>query len=95
MTKAKNIISTPILALTLVAGPLAFAHSVKDLEAMLGDREKFFEPVDKNAPGFTLRNADGEEIRLANLRGKADVLHFIYTGCPDVCPLHAHKIAKV
>uniref|UniRef100_UPI0013D81A57 SCO family protein n=2 Tax=Pseudomonadota TaxID=1224 RepID=UPI0013D81A57 len=23
------------------------------------------------------------------------VLHFIYTSCPDVCPLHAEKIAEI
>lgn len=95
MTKPKRIIPALVLAIALFAGPLAFAHSVKDLEAMLGDREKFFQPVDKDAPGFVLRDTDGEAIRLTDLRGKVVVLHFIYAGCPDVCPLHADKIAKV
>jgi protein SCO1/2 len=34
-------------------------------------------------------------VRLADLRGKVVVLHFVYTSCPDVCPLHAEKIAEV
>src|SRR3546814_4907854 len=30
-----------------------------------------------------------------DLRGKIVVLHFIYAGCPDVCPLHADLIGRV
>ncbi len=84
-----------VLTYALVAGPAAFAHSVKDLESTLGDREKYFQPVDEEAPGFTLRTADGETLRLADLRGKVVVLHFIYASCPDVCPLHAEKISEI
>ena len=29
------------------------------------------------------------------LRGKVVVLNFIYTNCPDVCPLHSEKIAEI
>ena len=32
---------------------------------------------------------------LADLRGQVIVLHFVYTSCPDVCPLHAEKLADV
>ena len=62
---------------------------------MLGDREKYFQSVDNEAPGFALQTADGETVRLADFRGKVVVLHFIYAGCPDICPLHAEKIAKI
>src|SRR3546814_13240456 len=54
-----------------------------------------FRSIDKEAPGFTLRNADGKTIRLTDFRDKVVVLHFIYAGCPDVCPLHAEKIAEI
>ncbi len=73
----------------------AWAHSLKDLETMLGDREKYFQAIDKPAPDFALQDADGKPIGLSELRGKVVVLHFIYAGCPDVCPLHADKIAEV
>ena len=62
---------------------------------MLQGDEKYFQPIDKPAPDFRLRAADGTLVRLADLRGKVVVLHFIYTSCPDVCPLHAEKIAEV
>jgi len=93
-----RVVATAVAAgvgLILLAAPTAFAHSLKDLESMLGDREKFFQPMDKEAPGFALRDADGKSISLADLRGKVVVLHFIYTACPDICPLHAEKIAEV
>jgi protein SCO1/2 len=34
-------------------------------------------------------------VRLADLRGKVVVLFFIYTNCPDVCPLQAEALAVV
>ncbi len=89
----------PRLALLLVPAvahaPWASAHSVKDLQSLLGDKEKYFQSMDKPAPGFSLRGADGKAVRLADLRGKVVVLHFIYTNCADVCPLHAEKLAEV
>lgn len=62
---------------------------------MLGDKEKYFQPIDKEAPEFVLQDADGRQVRLSDLQGKVVVLHFIYAGCPDVCPLHAELIAKI
>lgn len=83
------------LALAVVTNSMASAHSLKDLETMLGDKEKFFQPIDKPAPEFVLRNADGNSVGLGDLRGKIIVLHFIYARCPDVCPLHADRIAEI
>jgi protein SCO1/2 len=73
----------------------AWAHSLKELEATLGDKEKFFQAIDKPAPDFTLRDADGNTVRLADLRGKVIVLNFVYASCPDICPLHSERIAEV
>lgn len=84
------------LALLLVSlSATAWAHSLKDLETLLGDKEKYFQSVDKAAPDFALQDTDGKTVRLSDLRGKAVVLHFIYAGCPDVCPLHADRIAEI
>jgi protein SCO1/2 len=82
------------LLLALQLAP-AWAHSLKDLETLLGDKEKYFQSVDKAAPDFVLQDADGKSVRLTDLRGKVVVLHFIYAACPDVCPLHADRIAEV
>ena len=75
--------------------PSALAHSVEEVESDLGGKEKFFQKIDKPAPDFTLRDADDHSVRLAEFRHKVLVLHFVYTTCPDVCPLHAERIAEI
>jgi protein SCO1/2 len=84
-----------VLALVAAVAPVARAHSLDEVESLLGDEEKYFQPLDAPAPDFTLRAADDRIVRLADLRGKVVILHFIYTTCPDVCPLHAERIAEV
>jgi protein SCO1 len=38
-------------------------------------------------PPFVLTDSLGRRVRLSQYRGKAVLLTFIYTHCPDVCPL--------
>lgn len=83
-----------ISVLTIVA-TAAYAHSLHELESELGAREQYFQPIEKPAPDFTLQDAAGHTVSLGDFRGKVVVLHFIYTHCPDVCPLHAERIAEV
>lgn len=89
----------PLLALAaMVAASGSAAHDVKDkrqLDRLMGDREKYFQSIDKPAPDFTLRDMGGKTVRLANLRGKIVVLHFIFASCTEVCPLHAARIAEI
>ena len=82
-------------AAAAVLATAARAHSLEELQATLLKDEKYFQPVDKPAPAFTFQDADGKVFRLADFRGKVVVLHFIYAGCPDVCPLHAERIAEI
>lgn len=85
-----------VLGLLLAAiASMASAHSLKELEASLGSREQYFQPIDKSAPSFALQDASGHAAKLTDFRGKVVILHFIYTSCPDVCPLHAERIAEV
>ncbi len=41
----------------------------------------------KPAPPIELRNYLGQPVTLAQYRGKAVLVTFLYTNCPDVCPL--------
>ncbi|MBT1160249.1 SCO family protein [Aminobacter anthyllidis] len=95
--KTTRLLARLAAALVLVAAlaTAVSAHSLDEVETMIGGNEKYFQPIDKPAPDFTLRTADGRTVQLADLRGKVVVLNFIYTSCPDVCPLHAEKIAEV
>ena len=47
------------------------------------------------APDFKLADQNGSTISLADFRGKVVVLTFLYTHCPDECPLIASKLAAV
>jgi len=82
---------------TAAAWPVAaFAHSIGDVASRLHDREPFFQPLEgRPAPDFALLDSQGLAVRLADLRGKVVVLHFIYASCPDVCPVHADRIAAI
>ncbi|MFK0692279.1 SCO family protein [Mesorhizobium sp. IMUNJ 23033] len=87
-----------LVALTVLAVGFAHgarAHSLDEVDAMLQRDEKYFQQTDKPTPDFTLRTANGRIVRPADLIGKVVVFHFIYTSCPDVCPLHAEKIAEI
>lgn len=41
----------------------------------------------KPAPGLALRSYTGARVVLARLKGRAVFVTFVYTHCPDVCPL--------
>jgi protein SCO1 len=47
------------------------------------------------APDFALTSQDGAEVRLRDFRGKVVAIAFIYTSCPDVCPMLSDKLARV
>ena len=47
------------------------------------------------APQFTLTSQDGKPVALADLRGKAVVVAFIYTQCPDICPMLTQKMVEI
>jgi protein SCO1/2 len=44
------------------------------------------------APDFLLKDQFGKSISLSQFKGEPVVLTFLYTHCPDVCPLTAEKI---
>jgi len=43
---------------------------------------------------YSLRDTEGRAVRLSELRGKPLVVHFIYTGCFQVCPASTQFLAK-
>ncbi len=47
----------------------------------------------KPAPALTLRDYTGRPVSLASLRHRAVFVTFVYTHCPDVCPLIVASLA--
>jgi protein SCO1 len=52
-------------------------------------------PVIGPAPPFMLTSQDGKPVALADLRGKVVAVTFIYTECPDICPMLTQKMVQV
>ena len=47
----------------------------------------------KSAPALALRNYTVQAVNLSAFRGKAVLVTFVYTHCPNVCPLMVAKLA--
>jgi protein SCO1/2 len=52
-------------------------------------------PVIGPAPDFALTSQDGMPVALASLRGRVVAVSFLYTACPDICPLLTQKLVEV
>ena len=46
-------------------------------------------------PDFTLVDQDGKPFQFAKSRGKLILLTFVFTACPDLCPLLTAKFAAI
>jgi protein SCO1/2 len=93
----------PLIAIVVIVGGFAVllagtshnsptlpggAHSVKSASFLGGEVSP-----SKQAPALALRNyLGGARVNLAQYRGKAVLVTFLYTHCPDVCPLIAANL---
>jgi protein SCO1/2 len=84
-----------LLALVAIAGGVALltiggssASQAKHKQAQPGgfEAEGVLSPV-RAAPPLALRNYLGQRVNIDSYRGKAVLVTFLYTHCPDVCPL--------
>jgi protein SCO1 len=76
-----------VIVLTLFIVPLYFSFR---------SPQPTLPPVLGEVPNFTLVNQDGREIRYSTeFRGSVLLVNFIFTTCPDVCPLISKQMAKI
>jgi protein SCO1/2 len=84
-----------LLVLVLVAGGVALvaiggqSHEQSQREQALAhhfDAAAVLEPA-KAAPPLELRNYLGQPVNIDSYRGKVVLVTFLYTNCPDICPL--------
>jgi protein SCO1/2 len=85
------LVSVGLLAALLIHGP----SKPKTLGVVPQQTAKYagleITPA-KAEPALVLRNYLGDTVNVANYRGKAVLLTFLYTHCPDVCPLIASHL---
>lgn len=83
-----------LLTLVLVAGAVALfaiggssgAKAKSEAHAADFDAAALLTPA-QQAPPLQLRNYLGQPVNIDSYRGKAVLVTFLYTNCPDVCPL--------
>lgn len=87
----------PLIVIVVIAGGFAllFQHTSHNSQTLAGNAQSAksasflgneLSPP-KQAPPLELRNYLGEHVNLAQYHGKALLVTFLYTHCPDVCPL--------
>ena len=47
------------------------------------------------APELGLHTWNGKDVRIGDYRGKAVLVTFVYTSCPDICPLIVDTLVRV
>lgn len=62
--------------------------------ALSPDTEALYPPLGE-VPAFTLTDATGATVTRDTLRGKVWVADFMFTSCPDVCPILSTHMAEV
>jgi protein SCO1 len=63
--------------------------------AMMACRQAAKLPVLPIGGDFALTDHNGQRFELSSLRGKAVLIFFGYTSCPDVCPTTLSKLSEV
>jgi protein SCO1 len=74
------------VALLTVGGSSAQQASKKQAKAADFDAQGLLSPVTQ-APPLALHNYLGQAVNIDSYRGKAVLVTFLYTNCPDICPL--------
>jgi protein SCO1/2 len=84
LSLAALVIVTGVVALLTVGGS-GKSGSAQARKANF-DAAGLLTPV-RQAPPLSLRNYLGQPVNIASYRGKAVLVTFLYTNCPDICPL--------
>lgn len=84
-------LATVLLLSGCSSGTKTTATSTQTAAQAKFDAEGVLTPA-QPAPALSLRNYLGEQVNIGSYRGKAVLVTFLYTHCPDVCPLIASNL---
>ena len=79
-----------LIALGLSIAPVQAHLPLPPKKGQIGRKE-----VKTPAPSFTLTDQNGKTFNFKPASGKLVLVNFIYTTCPDVCPLFTAKLAAI
>ena len=52
-------------------------------------------PIVQAAPDFELTNLDGRQVKASDNAGKVVLMEFMFTSCPDICPVTTFKMVQL
>lgn len=81
--------------LLMLALSVAFAPSKGGTDAEQSGAVDARQPAATRLPAFTLIERSGRKVTLADLSGKVWIADFIWTRCPDACPLLSAVMAQL
>ncbi len=85
-----NVARTPVRAAAVAAALTLFGVPLAAAGGPHFDGPTIANP--SRPPLFALHDQDGHVVRLADQRGNVVLITFLYTHCPDVCPLTANNL---
>ena len=80
------VVVAGVVALLTLGGSSSESLTRKQAEKEHLDAAGVLTPIE-NAPPLALHNYLGQPVNIASYRGKAVLVTFLYTHCPDICPL--------
>lgn len=93
MSRLRTVV--PALAFFLILPVAASAHDSAKHHAEADIPTEMRLPVIGSAPDFDLTSQDGKRLTLSDLRGKVVAVTFIFTMCPDICPMLTANLAQI
>ena len=92
----RNLLGLGVTVLSVLAG-IALWNWQRNLEHEGNSQERLLEGLQSfgAVPPFTFTERDGRRITLAELKGKVWLVNFIYTNCPDTCPIQSAQMREI
>ena len=90
------VISFAVLVLSVLSG-IALWNWQTNLQRQEGGEATPLEGLQifGAVPEFSFIERDGRRVTLAELKGKVWLVNFIYTNCPDTCPIQSAQMREI
>jgi len=88
----RRIFLFTVAAVAAAAAGAFAAYSLRNIQ--LGYRPPIEFVEGRTLPDFTLTDQNGKPFTLSSVKGKAVLIYFGYTNCPDVCPTVLSKYTQ-
>ncbi len=90
------VLSFVVVLASVLSGVVLWRWQAK-LQLQNGSEENPLEGLKQfgSVPQFSLIDRSGRRITLSDLKGKVWIVNFIYTNCPDTCPIQSAQMTQI